>query len=252
MADQEDNTIEVRRRRQGSSSGPDSSERAEMPGRQRESGGGGGGNRSGGSGGNVTKGLPVGVVILILICYGLYSLFFSKDSSNTTDNGSQSTSSVVEDTSAPTIAAQAAPTTRPAKPAATSATSGGKKGQTWTVMLYQDADDQILEEDIMLDLNEAERVGSSDRVQIVSQIDRYKGAYKGDGNWTSTRRYHLTQDDDLFKVNSELVQDLGEKNMADGATLADFISWSAKTYPADHYVLVLSDHGMGWPGGMSD
>ena len=36
---------------------------------------------------------------------------------------------------------------------------------TWLVMLYQDADDKILEQDIFVDLNEAERVGSSAKVQ---------------------------------------------------------------------------------------
>ena len=33
-------------------------------------------------------------------------------------------------------------------------------------MLYQDADDQILEQDIFTDFNEAERVGSTDQVRI--------------------------------------------------------------------------------------
>ena len=46
-------------------------------------------------------------------------------------------------------------------------------------MLYQDADDKILEQDIYVDLNEAERVGSSDRVHIVAQMDRFKGGYAG-------------------------------------------------------------------------
>ncbi|MBK8048455.1 MAG: hypothetical protein IPK16_15865 [Anaerolineales bacterium] len=49
-----------------------------------------------------------------------------------------------------------------------------------------------------------------------------------------------------------LVEDLGEVNMADGDTLVDFVAWAAKEYPADKYVLILSDHGMGWPGGWSD
>ena len=40
--------------------------------------------------------------------------------------------------------------------------------------------------------------------------------------------------------------------MADGDTLVDFVTWAMKTYPADKYVLILSDHGMGWPGGWSD
>ena len=62
-------------------------------------------------------------------------------------------------------------------------------------MLYQDADDKILEEDIFIDFNEAERVGSTDRVKVVAQMDRYKGGFTGDGNWTSTRRYELTRDE---------------------------------------------------------
>jgi hypothetical protein len=40
--------------------------------------------------------------------------------------------------------------------------------------------------------------------------------------------------------------------MADGQTLVDFIVWAVQNYPADKYVLILSDHGMGWPGGWSD
>jgi hypothetical protein len=125
-------------------------------------------------------------------------------------------------------------------------------GQTWTIMLYQDADDKILEQDIFVDLNEAERVGSSDRVKIVAQIDRFAGAFQGDGTWTGTRRYYVTQDNDLDSVNSQVAQELGEANMGDGQSLIDFVQWSVQNFPADKYVLILSDHGMGWPGGWSD
>ena len=61
-----------------------------------------------------------------------------------------------------------------------------------------------------VDLNEAERVGSSDRVKIVAQLDRFLGAFQGDGNWTGTRRYYITQDNDLNSINSQVAQDLGE------------------------------------------
>ena len=125
-------------------------------------------------------------------------------------------------------------------------------GQTWLVMLYQDADNKMLEEDIYLDLNEAERTGSSDRVHIVSQIDRYRGGYSGESNWTSTKRLYVTTDNNLNRVGSQEMSDLGEVNMGDGETLVDFVIWAIETFPADRHVLILSDHGMGWPGGWSD
>jgi len=147
---------------------------------------------------------------------------------------------------ATTVAALPTSTSRPVLPTA----SGG--GQTWTVMLYQDADDKILEQDIYVDLNEAERIGSSDRVRVVTQVDRYRAGYEGDGDWSGTRRFYLTQDVDLNRVGSQVVQDLGEVNMSDGAALADFATWAITNYAADRYVLIMSDHGMGWPGGWSD
>jgi hypothetical protein len=125
-------------------------------------------------------------------------------------------------------------------------------GQSWLVMLYQDADDKVLEQDIYLDLNEAERVGSSGQLQIVAQVDRYQAGYRGDGDWSSTKRFYLTLDPDLNSVYSQEVADLGELNMADGDTLVDFATWAIDTFPADKHALILSDHGMGWPGGWTD
>ncbi|MGQ9599463.1 MAG: clostripain-related cysteine peptidase, partial [Anaerolineae bacterium] len=142
--------------------------------------------------------------------------------------------------------------TRTPKPFTPPAVSSPKEGQTWLVMLYQDADDKVLEQDIYVDLNEAERAGSNDRVHIVSQVDRYQAGYQGDGNWSSTKRFYITWDPDLRTVSSQEVADLGEVNMADGDTLVDFVTWAIRTFPADKHVLILSDHGMGWPGGWTD
>ena len=89
-------------------------------------------------------------------------------------------------------------------------------------------------------------------VHIVAQIDRFRGGYRGDGNWTGAKRFYVTQDNDLNRVNSEEVADLGEVNMSDPRTLIDFVTWGVKTYPDDKVVLILSDHGMGWPGGWTD
>ncbi|HUS94082.1 MAG TPA: clostripain-related cysteine peptidase [Patescibacteria group bacterium] len=125
-------------------------------------------------------------------------------------------------------------------------------GQTWLVMLYQDADDKTLEQDIYFDLNEAERVGSSDRVHIVAQVDRFSAGYQGDGNWSDTKRFYITQDGDLQRVSSQQVESLGESNMSSGETLVDFVTWAVDNFPADRHVLIMADHGMGWPGGGSD
>ena len=126
------------------------------------------------------------------------------------------------------------------------------EGQTWLIMLYQDADDETLELDIFLDANEAELIGSQDRVHIVAQMDRFDGAFDGDGDWQGAKRFYVEQDDDLWTMGSTEVMDLGEVNMASGAALVDFVTWAAAEYPADKHVLILSDHGAGWPGGWSD
>ena len=58
------------------------------------------------------------------------------------------------------------------------------------------------------DLNEAELVGSTDMVTVVAQMDRYAGGYDGDGDTTSTKRYKLMKDSDLYTVTSPELADL--------------------------------------------
>ncbi len=247
------NSIQVDRRRKGS--GPVG--RAEAP--RRDSGGGqgsalppsGGGPTSGGLrpsfGGLPSRGGQIGgcgTILILLLVVGYYLLSGGQG----IDLGGLTSQNVEPDNSTGFgTVDQGVPQSNftPPVPAASS-------GQTWTIMLYQDADDQVLERDIFLDLNEAERVGSSNNVNVVAQLDRYRAAYQGDGDWTSARRYFVTQDNDLNAIHSQVVQDLGEVDMSDGATLVDFVQWAAQNYPANKYVLILSDHGMGWPGGWSD
>jgi hypothetical protein len=249
--------IEAQRRRKGA---PPTG-RAEAP--RRETGGGPSGGGSGGgfpaSGGGFQRpsggGRPIrggqiggcGSVVVLIIIVAIY--LFSKGQIDLTGGGSDQPFEQDPYAQQPQQPGDSfpAPVSNFTPPVAASGS-----GQTWTVMLYQDADDKILEKDIFVDLNEAERVGSSDRVKIVAQIDRFAGAYQGDGDWTGTRRYYVTQDSDLNSINSEVAQELGEINMGAGESLVDFVQWSVTNFPADKYVLILSDHGMGWPGGWSD
>ncbi len=51
----------------------------------------------------------------------------------------------------------------------------------------------------------------------------------------------------LTPLQLQDVQDLGTTvNSADSATLTDFGTWSVQNYPADHYGLIMWDHGGGW------
>lgn len=254
--------VRVDRRRKTNPDGP--RDRAEAPRRRpsapRPSSGSGGSGSSGGGGsysprpssggfslpgggGGKLSPLMIILIVIALVVFGIpLSSFLGGGDEGSTDN-----QPVFTDTDTDT----SSQSSQPAEPLPTLSASG-PSDQTWTVMLYQDADDKILEEDIFLDLNEAERVGSSANVQIVAQLDRYSGGYAGDGNWTGTRRYLVTRDDDLQAINSQLVQDVGEVNMADPQSLVDFVVWAVENYPADKYVLIMSDHGAGWPGGWSD
>ncbi len=250
---------------------------------------GGGPNRPSGGGGGLPGGgqLPGGcggVLILLLIILGaIFGVpnILNQGGGGIQDNGGNQPAveepTVEENVNEPTAipveptpteepqaapaqptkaASQAAAPTKPAAqaaaPASSSASTGATKGQRWTVLLYEDADDKVLEKDIYVDLNEAERVGSTDRVNIVAQMDRYRGAFQGDGDWVTAKRFYVSKDNDLQTIHSKQLADLGEVNMADTKTLMDFVTWGIKTYPADKYVLILSDHGMGWPGGWSD
>lgn len=253
-------SIKVERRRPGSSTPSGERERAQAPQRRRE-----GGAAGGASGGTPTSrptytggaGLPkkpmsIGLVILLLICVvPIYLLLGGGDNSasDTSPTGFEVEPPQVEE-ALPVEPEEIQPT--PTRRPTLTPGAAGSTGDTWTVMLYQDADDKILEQDIFVDLNEAERVGSGPNLNIVAQIDRYQAGYAGVRDFTGTRRYFVQQDDDLNAIGSDLVMDLGEANMADGKTLVDFITWSVENYPADKYVLILSDHGMGWPGGWSD
>ncbi|HSB66917.1 MAG TPA: clostripain-related cysteine peptidase, partial [Anaerolineales bacterium] len=236
-------SIDVERRRKADKP----TERAEAPIRRESggTGGSGGPSRPSGGGFNIpTRGKLGGcggalVIIVIIAIYLLTGGGGEPDTSTPLYEPPTESNPIVENLP-----------TRTPRP--TTAPIAGQSGQNWLVMLYQDADDQVLEQDIFLDLNEAEMVGSTDRVTIVTQLDRYRGAFQGDGNWTSSRRYLVTQDDDLNAIHSELLDDVGEVDMADGHSLVDFVTWAMGAYPADRYVLLLSDHGMGWPGGWSD
>jgi len=124
----------------------------------------------------------------------------------------------------------------------------------WLFMVYLDADNN-LESAGIDDMNEMETAGSTDNVAIVVQMDRAERDYADDttnGNWTGAKRLYVTQDTDTSIINSPVIEDLGEVNMGDPAVLQSFIEWAVANYPAQHYALVLWNHGSGWRGREGD
>ena len=82
---------------------------------------------------------------------------------------------------------------------------------------------------------EMKTVGSTDKLNIIAQFDRAEGHI--------ARRYYLRKGG---IVTGDAVASLGAVNTGDPEALKDFIQWGIKDYPADHYLLVLWNHGSGW------
>jgi hypothetical protein len=123
----------------------------------------------------------------------------------------------------------------------------GPPVKLWTVMVYMSADNN-LEPDGVHDLNEMESVGSTDEVNILAQFDRNPGYDGSNGDWTGTKRYYVTKDNDMSTISSREMADLGEQNMGDPRTFINYTTWAVDSYPAEHYLVVFWDHGGGWYG----
>ncbi len=138
----------------------------------------------------------------------------------------------------------------------TATSSGGGTPPTtkeWTIMVYLNADND-LETYGIRDINEMEYGGGSNNYRnVVVQIDRISGYDTSNGNWTSCRRYYITNDaSNSSTIVSTLIQDIGEVNMGDPNTLVNFAKWAIQNYPANKYFLVIWNHGDGWYKGEGD
>lgn len=123
--------------------------------------------------------------------------------------------------------------------------SGVTDSGSWTVLTYSIADTD-LEDFMMTDLEEFGQVGTQEGLNVVALVDRSSDYTDADvlgiPNWAGGKLIQINQGD------AEILDDMGDVNTGDPAVLADFISRGISDYPADHYALVISDHGASWPG----
>jgi hypothetical protein len=125
------------------------------------------------------------------------------------------------------------------------ATAPSAESGSWTVLSYSIADTD-LEVPMMDDLTEMGSVYSSDALSVVAFVDRADGYSEdpvlGIDNWVGAKVI------DVADGGATVTDDLGDVNTGDPAVLADFITRSINDHPADHYALIISDHGASWPG----
>src|SRR5262245_12531069 len=112
--------------------------------------------------------------------------------------------------------------------------TGAPTEKRWTVMVYL-AGDNNLSTAGEGDLREMKQVGSTNAVNVVVQFDRA-------GRTRKTQRYYVRKGTSLAK---DVVQSLGETDYGDPRVLTAFIDWAIARYPAQHYMLVLWNHGAG-------
>ncbi|MBQ7249138.1 MAG: hypothetical protein IJS21_03830, partial [Deltaproteobacteria bacterium] len=135
----------------------------------------------------------------------------------------------------------------------------------WTVMVYMDGDNN-LEYCAIMDFLEMEHA-IPENVEILVLFDRHKGYTDLYGNWTGTRLYRVRRAPPFEQIReaakgtsnalppalaSEMLEDWGEVDMSDPATLTRFIKTVAERFPAKRYALIPWNHGGGWPGMLQD
>lgn len=119
----------------------------------------------------------------------------------------------------------------------------GQHRAMWTVLVFMNGDNE-LDPFALSDFEEMAKVGSSDDLHIVVQLDRMGGIKRGAPSWSQTLRFHITRG--MKPVPTEALMDLGEVNMGSPDALADFVSWGMAKFPADRYALIIWDHGQGY------
>lgn len=132
------------------------------------------------------------------------------------------------------------------QPASGAVTGGEAEGmsapgdETWTVLFYVCGSDLESEKGLAtFNLNELVATDLGDKVTFAIET----GGARQWQNATVDERYLTRYQLDGRGFNQ--VSQLPSASMAAESTFADFLNWGTKTYPADHYMLVVWDHGGG-------
>jgi parallel beta-helix repeat protein len=120
-------------------------------------------------------------------------------------------------------------------------TTGPLEPKAWTLMYYFDGDTNDVDSDgIWTDaIHELEKESNNSNVNIVTLRIRRGG----------DSAYYLLNKTGTYTEG----QNYWPKGILDAAysqTLIDFVGWARQEFPANHYALIMSDHGSGLAGAM--
>jgi len=118
----------------------------------------------------------------------------------------------------------------------------------WTVMVFMNGKNN-LEQDALDNFRQMASVPRpSDNLNLVVEFGRLKKGSPTDADWGGVKRYLVKNGSQ--STASTAVMDLADArantDMGAPATLSDFLEWSRANYPAQHYMLVIWNHGQGW------
>lgn len=114
----------------------------------------------------------------------------------------------------------------------------------WTVLVYLNAANDLYTYSTT-NVDQMERVGDNTNCRFIVQWKQSRNIFPN-SSFDGTRRY-LVSSNTTDGVQSELIQNMGTSvDMGVPETLADFIAWGKRNYPADRYALVIWNHGSGW------
>ena len=102
---------------------------------------------------------------------------------------------------------------------------------SWTLMFYDDADFSDAYDPL---IQFSEEAFSGENLSVLVLQDTWCKPAK---LWYIDRNHRM-----------KLLRDLGEVNMGDYNTLRYFIDYCKENFPADRYMMLIYNHGMGWKG----
>jgi len=129
----------------------------------------------------------------------------------------------------------------------------------WTVLVYMAADNSLALDGIS-DIDEMEAAGFDPEVQVAVQAE-FSPTYLTLNGCTAacfnrpnfnTFRYFVSGQGPNVSGPNGAVTDLGNRNMIDPLQLREFINWGKQNHPAQHYAVVLWNHGGGYTGLLED